>query len=195
MSKRKSPLKDGGSQDAALEDHGIGPPGKRRKDPSSRKEKKSAHDHKGRKPPGANNATTTTKATKATATKAAKRVELKANARKAAANGGHQQGYTAAQQHNASRTARSGRPETNDFCYICKQRGHWAKECPAEQRAACFVCGRLDHTGRNCPTRKKNVRPPLDEEDLLILDAENERTAQLQNKFESEVTAKMNPFW
>ena len=58
----------------------------------------------------------------------------------------------------------------SDYCYICKKRGHYAKRCPAEKRAACFVCGRFNHTGRHCPSKlrgtEKRHSAELDFEEL-----------------------------
>lgn len=95
-----------------------------------------------------------------------------------------------------TRQQQARRAPESEYCYICKQRGHFAKQCPAEQRAACFVCGKLDHTGRNCPSKQRDEKPAeLAYEDLLVLDAESERMTQIRHQFKSSLMPKMNPFW
>jgi hypothetical protein len=57
-----------------------------------------------------------------------------------------------------TRTA-SQRPAANEAvvprkpCPRCKQRGHWARDCPLPQSAAlCFTCGQPGHIARDCQT-------------------------------------------
>lgn len=38
-------------------------------------------------------------------------------------------------------------------CFVCKQNGHWARECPSR---ACDYCGKLGHTSNICVDMKRH---------------------------------------
>jgi len=54
-------------------------------------------------------------------------------------------------------------------CFICKEQGHIAKQCPDNPRGlypkggACTVCGDVTHFKRDCP---KHLESQKDEEDV-----------------------------
>merc|ERR1712126_609460 len=48
-------------------------------------------------------------------------------------------------------------------CYKCKQKGHWAGNCPGysgaqEQNPTCYQCGEPGHRRSGCPQRLKGVK-------------------------------------
>ena len=50
-------------------------------------------------------------------------------------------------------------------CLICRQVGHWAKECPNKSRKACHKCHQLRHWAALCPwdpmAARSSAKPSL----------------------------------
>ncbi|XP_062596713.1 uncharacterized protein LOC134258187 [Saccostrea cucullata] len=37
-----------------------------------------------------------------------------------------------------------------DPCYICKELGHWAPDCPRKKQDSCYKCGKIGHWANQC---------------------------------------------
>ena len=63
---------------------------------------------------------------------------------------------------------------TEDGCFTCGMKGHYARECRRWNLGECFVCGREDHFARDCPD-KRNVHSNNREEALARGDSNGVR--------------------
>ena len=57
--------------------------------------------------------------------------------------------------------SRSLMDKAQDKCLICRQAGHWAKECPNRDKSpktACYKCHQLGYWGALCPRDPKASR-------------------------------------
>ena len=74
----------------------------------------------------------------------------------------------AALQRNPMANPESLRDKAQDRCLICRQAGHWAKECPNRDkspRTACHKCHQLGHWAALCPrdprASRSSAKPTL----------------------------------
>lgn len=58
----------------------------------------------------------------------------------------------------------SNRDKSHDTCYICKEKGHWATECPDRNKKrakrdksqdTCYYCQEKGHWSPNCPKKQQ----------------------------------------
>ena len=86
--------------------------------------------------------------------------EAKAQEREKRKETSHAQ-MLAALQRSPMANPESLKDKARDKCQICRQAGHWAKECPncdKSRRMACRKCHQLGHRAALCPRDPKASR-------------------------------------
>ena len=88
-------------------------------------------------------------------------------------------------------------------CFICREQGHIARECPDNPRGlypkggACKLCGDVTHFKKDCPTTmeiKKTTKIELPLLDNRNVEALEENSQVLNNEFKELPTKKIVKF-
>lgn len=72
----------------------------------------------------------------------------------------HYDNYSRSRSRSYSRHRKSRKPGYRDQCYICREYGHWASQCPqgdgkGVKSGKCFKCGDKGHIAKRCTNEKR----------------------------------------
>ena len=71
------------------------------------------------------------------------------------------------ERKNKVKSKATDNSKSNDVCFRCNMKGHWASQCPRGHepewiaKQQCFLCNQMGHLKSDCPNKSKRKQPLL----------------------------------